>query len=176
MKFKRQAIFEQGVWKIPLTRGEYAIVDECDVEFLQQWNWYVWESPEGMKYAKRNIRYSPFVRTHDIKMHRVVAERWGILTTTKLIVDHKNLNGLDNRTGNLRIATFSQNMANKRVRKDSRSGVRGVNFHKKTGKWQSSLMVNGVRHYLGLRDTPEEAAELYAEASAKLHKEFGRTE
>lgn len=39
----------------------------------------------------------------------------------------------------------------------STSGVRGVSFHKKTGKWEAAIRINFKDYYLGLFTTIEEA-------------------
>lgn len=53
---------------------------------------------------------------------------WQIMTgeIPALIVDHENRIKTDDRWNNLRLATFSQNMLNKNIRKDSKTGVTGV--------------------------------------------------
>lgn len=52
-------------------------------------------------------------------------------------MDHLNGNRADNRWSNLRAATRKENAKNKRLRKDSKSGVHGVTLQK--GKWHSRI-------------------------------------
>ena len=40
------------------------------------------------------------------------------------------------------------------------SGFRGVSYHKRTGKWEAYLLVHGVRMYLGVFISKEEAARV----------------
>ena len=53
-------------------------------------------------------------------------------------VDHKDRNKANNRWINLREATRSQNMGNQSLRDCNTSGVKGVSWDKKTGKWVAS--------------------------------------
>ena len=92
----------------------------------------------------------------------------------RLIVDHKDGNPSNNRIANLRLASKTQNQMNQRLRKDSSSGLKGVTFHKKAGKWCAQITAFGRRNYLGLFSTPEEAHAAYCEAAARLHGEFAR--
>lgn len=85
-------------------------------------------------------------------------------------VDHINGNPCDNRFANLRVCEKSQNQANARRRRDSRSGFKGV--RREGNKWVARCRHNGTRVYLGLYDTPEEAHAAYTAAALKMHGEF----
>jgi len=91
-------------------------------------------------------------------------------------VDHINGIRSDNRISNLRIATGAQNRQNAKIRKDNRSGFKGVSLHGNSGKWQATIALNGKRHYLGLHESPQDAHKEYCKAALELHGEFARTE
>lgn len=85
-------------------------------------------------------------------------------------LDH--INGIrdDNRIVNLRVVTNRQNTENQRcARSNSRSGVKGVSWHKQCGKWTASIKSNGLQFNLGLFSTVDEAQRAYAGAAALLH-------
>lgn len=86
------------------------------------------------------------------------------------IVDHINRNKLDNRKANLRSATHGQNMINSGLRKDNKSGYKGVFQNKKS--YQARIRLNGKRVYIGVYKDPVEAALAYDEAAKKYHGEF----
>lgn len=90
-------------------------------------------------------------------------------------LDHINGDRADNRIANLRPATNSQNMANRKLNDNSKSGVKGVCFHRGTQRWRARLQYNGKRIHLG--DFKEkEAAQIAYEAAAKRHfGEYART-
>lgn len=89
-------------------------------------------------------------------------------------VDHRNLNKSDNRWCNLRLATNSQNQANRPASKRSSSGCKGVYWHKRIRKWQASIMVGGRLRCLGYRENQAEAVSLYAAAAKEYFGEFAR--
>lgn len=90
-----------------------------------------------------------------------------------LEIDHADGTN-DNRWANLRLATHTQNMANVKTRKDSGTGLKGVNYCKQTGKWAARLQVEGVHVWLGRHATKEEAKRIWNEAAARIHGEFAR--
>ena len=86
-------------------------------------------------------------------------------------IDHINRDRLDNRWANLRLATHSQNQANRPPPISNTSGFKGVTWHKNRRKWQASIRVKGEDKYLGLFDCPEEAGKAYSVAA---YEHFGR--
>jgi len=91
------------------------------------------------------------------------------------IVDHINCDRTDDRLENLRLASLAENARNCVVRKDSRSGYKGVSPHKAAGKYQASIGYEGKNLYLGLHETAEKAAEAYDSKAIELFGEFAKT-
>lgn len=169
---KRRAIRIEGeVAFVPLTQGYEAIIDAADVPLVGGWLWHadVKHHPDGRVsavYAARSRRGSQ----GKVLMHRLIAN-----TPDGMETDHEDADGLNNRRKNLRNATTSQNQANSRRPINNTSGGKGVYLHRATGRWMARISANGQRHYLGLFDRISDACAAYAEASARLHGEFGRT-
>lgn len=88
--------------------------------------------------------------------------------------DHINHDRIDNRKSNLRICTASQNGSNRSI-VSSKSGFKGVTFHKHKSKWMSVTRHNGKQIHIGYYDTPEEAAKAYDKKARKLKGEFSCT-
>ena len=89
-------------------------------------------------------------------------------------VDHIKNPITDNRICNLRLATHSQNMKNRKIHKNNTSGYKGVTWRKDKNKWQAQIKVNGKKYRLGRFDCPKKAHEAYCEAAEKLHGEFSK--
>jgi hypothetical protein len=89
-------------------------------------------------------------------------------------IDHINGNKSDNRLCNLREVTNQQNQFNSPIRKDNKSGVKGVHWHKKQNKWVANLHINGKAKQLGSFDNLEEAKKVINEARLLHHGEFSR--
>ena len=162
----RQILVEGNVAYVPLTKGFHSIIDASDMHLVDGYNWHVIANPKtGTMYAARTCRASG--RERKVWMHRVVARSSGDFE-----VDHKNRDGLDNRRDNLRVATPSQNMCNRRLQRNNNSGIRGVSYEKKRGKWSARISFNGKKKNLGYYDTADQAGEAYAAAAKELHGEF----
>lgn len=83
------------------------------------------------------------------------------------MIDHINRKTGDNRICNLRIATNSQNQQNAGVRNDSTSGIRGVSWDKKRGKWCARIKAKDTRRHLGYFESIEEAIAVRCAAESK---------
>jgi hypothetical protein len=169
----RKGWIKNGVGYIPLTKGMVAKVSPHRVADLQRWNWYVVKKTGGY-YAYRNGDRSR--GEGKISMARYIL---GLDSADERESDHKKRNTLDNRDEKLRPATHRQSQANRGVRKDSATGVKGVRRCKVNGvyvgRFQVRLVHMGVELYLGTCDTLEEGTRVRDEAARKLHGEFATT-
>ena len=134
----------QEMKTIPLSQGQFALVDDDDYEYLSRWKWYA-SYARGTKsyYAMRN---SPSVngKRQSILMHRVIMD-----AKKGEQVDHENHETLDNQRGNLRLTTSQGNQQNARLRTDNISGFCGVTWHKRDKKWRAQIQVDGKVKDLG---------------------------
>lgn len=92
-------------------------------------------------------------------------------------VDHENGIRSDNRYSNLKPANHRQNAKNTSIRSNNKSGVMGVHWHKKAGKWSAMIGVDGGKSkYLGLFENIEDAAAARRRAEAELgfHPNHGK--
>ena len=159
---------------IPLSKGQYAIVDEADYAWLNQWKWYArWSKTTKSYYAARNDPNKKG-KHRSIQMHREIL---GLYDGDKREGDHANHNTLDNRRfingeDQLRIATTSENHYNARINSNNTSGYKGVRFNKIRGKWYAEIFFNGNRKYLGQHETPELAYAAYCKAAEEHHGKF----
>lgn len=87
-------------------------------------------------------------------------------------VDHIDGNPFNNRLENLRVCTHAENGRNRKKQINNSTGYPGVSFHKRSGKYQARIMINGKHKHLGLFETTEEAFAAYKNASLKLHGAF----
>lgn len=89
-------------------------------------------------------------------------------------MDHINMNKLDNRFENIRPVTRAQNQWNREVRKDTQSGIKGVQFSKQKNKWHVCIKANGKRIHVGFFASLEDARFAREQASNKYHGEYKR--
>ena len=96
-------------------------------------------------------------------IYKLYNEDWDITdTSNENVIDHINVNSLDNRIENLRVLTQQQNQWN-------RTDVRGYNFDKRSGKYTAQLGFNGKQLYGKARATAEEARADYLLLKEKYH-------
>ena len=164
----RQVIVYGDYAEIPLTKGYRAIIDAKDAEEVGKYNWYA-RVEKHTVYAARNTP-----RSHGPRK-TIFMQRMLLAAGDGMTVDHIDRDGLNNRRSNLRVCSWAENQWNSKAQDGTRSGLKGVNWHKARKKWQARIRVNGKRISLGYFDEPESAHAAYAEASKAYHKDLGRT-
>lgn len=90
----------------------------------------------------------------------------------KLLVDHINGDGCDNRWKNLRECSHSQNMQNlsgmsSTANKTSR--FLGVSWRDRDSRWRAQIKINGRKIHLGHFMTELDARDAYLKAKRSLH-------
>jgi hypothetical protein len=89
-------------------------------------------------------------------------------------IDHINGVRDDNRIENLREATAKQNSANTRRSRRNKSGVKGVHWVARLGKWRATIRICGFNRCLGCFEQLEDAAAAYRVAAEAQFGEFYR--
>lgn len=150
--------------------------------FTQEHLHYIFEYRDGNIYRKRskfrkcigakvgcvsNRYLKTVIAGQTVLVHRVIFMMCkGYLPE---FLDHKDGNPLNNSIENLRPATRNQNAQNIGLKSTNSSGVKGVQFCKRTQKWHALIFYNGAPHSLGRFATIELAKEAYQTAALKFH-------
>lgn len=150
--------------RIRLSKGKYALVDGIDAPFLRLFKWHV-----AGKYAVTKV--APRGQIKQIHMHRVILGL-GLRQYDSREVDHVNGNHLDNRIANLRTCSHSENMQNRRSKRNHSSKYRGVSWSKQHRKWQANAGHNGKSSYIGRFSSERQAARVAAAKRRELYGEF----
>lgn len=153
------------VYRVPLTKNKYAIIDIEDYDIVSQHKWYASFASHALYYASTNIRV-------DNKKTIMVMHRFIMGARHGQVIDHINGNSLDNRRCNLRECAQSDNVKNTRIPTTNKSGLKGAHWDKRSRKWIARIAVDGKQIHLGTFSTPQEAHEAYCAAALKYHGAF----
>lgn len=156
----RECYIENHVCKIPLQNGEIALCDEDRFNEVNKYNW----STGPKRYPSANTNGKPQ------KLHK-------FLYPEIKFIDHINGNKLDNRSCNLREADKFKNMQNKGIRKDCKSGFKGVYLKKEINRPDritAEIRPNHKKIFLGYFETFVEAARAYDRKAIELFGEWAR--
>lgn len=147
----------------------FALVDDEDYAYLSQWSWHL--NIDG--YAQRNAHRDGKHTT--VRMNReVLARKLDRPLNASEESEHQDGTILNNRRYNLRLATRSQNCSNVPIRKNSRSGLKGVHWFPHIQKWGAYIDKDSKRVFIGVFTSKEEAAYVRDQFALQLHGEFAR--
>lgn len=154
---------------IPLTKGQFAIVDEADYARLASRDWFAWWNPSTKTYYAERTQFLGNNKKINVFMHRQILE---LEKGDRRLSDHENGATLDNRRRNLRIANRMQNGANSKLRSNNKSGYKGVSWDKRGNLWVARIQVNRRTIHLGSFESKEAAAAAYRAAALLYFGEF----
>jgi hypothetical protein len=148
--------------KIPLNHGKFALVDNEDFDFINQWTWRI----NNCGYANRT-QYLGGGRKNQIQigiqMHALINN-----TPKGFHTDHINHNKLDNRKSNLRTATSSQNGINRKgLQTNNKSGHNGVSWY--ANAWNAEIKLHQKKIWLGRFKTLKDAISARKKAELIYH-------
>lgn len=146
-------------------RHGVARVDDEDYPLVASRSWCLSSSPTStVLYAVTGRRVAG--KSRNIKMHHLITGAVGI--------DHIDGNGLNNQRANLRVATKSQNGANRGAVAGTSSQYKGVVWYKRDSCWQAAIRFENRNRHLGYFADELAAALAYDAAARSLFGEFAR--
>jgi len=125
-----------------------AIIDKDDFNKIKDSKW---------RYGNGYLRES---KTNEFLHQRIMGNKPGF------VIDHINLNKLDNRKSNLRYVTKRQNAQNNNGKGYWKLIKNGLTY------WRAEIAINGKRINLGSYKSEREAKEIRKQAELKYFGEF----
>ncbi|MBK9745777.1 MAG: HNH endonuclease [Chloroflexi bacterium] len=141
--------------QIPLTKGQFTLVDDADFEWLTQWRWRL----NSKGYVIRSYRNNG--KEIVVAMHRAIMQ-----PSPNFVVDHIDHNRINNTRPNLRLLTQQQNLMNRRLFRNNTTGFKGVTY--RDGRWRAHLEKDGIDLHLGYHADIKTAALVYDHAAVLL--------
>jgi len=156
-----------GVMRIPLvnTDGTFALIDAEDYPLVKRYRWRLHTGEKTGTRVVASCATSEQIYATVISMHRLV-----MLGGPTSLFDHRNHDALDNRKGNLRPCTPSQNSWNTRTSSSNKSGEKGV-YMFPSGIVLATVWCDRVAHRKCFETVPE-AAAWARKKREELHGEF----
>src|SRR3990167_9945237 len=130
-------------------------VDDRDYKDLIKYHWSIFQKKcTAYAYRKEHFYKGGKRFSKTIRMHRQIMNILG----RKVLIDHKDLDGLNNQRKNLRLCSPADNCRNKKPR--GKSGIKGVS--KTKNGWQVVITI-------GTYKSKTEAAKAYNDAAKRYH-------
>lgn len=119
------------------SKGEEFYFDLEDYDLIKDYCWF--KNKQG--YTLTNVNLNG--KRTSLFMHDLIMD-----CPDNMEIDHQygKSTRSDNRKYNLRIGTHSDNMKNRKLNSNNKSGTKGVIFHKPTNKWMAYITSNKKRH------------------------------
>jgi hypothetical protein len=147
---------------IPLSQGKVAIVDDADYPLVSDFKWcFRADSDRSGGYALRHIKINGKARK--LYLHRQLME-----SQDGKEVIFLNHDKLDCRRANLKVVSHDEARQHHRVRRDSKSGIKGVKYNPGFDTWSAYTYRHNHCYHVGTYGTKEAAKAAY---EAELKKE-----
>lgn len=163
------------VAEVALTRGKTTLVDAKDLRRVREYSWCAHATSNRSLYATTNKpggKHGEIYRLHHVLLG---SQKRGLPT----VVDHINLNSLDNRRRNLRVVGDKENTRNCRKTVGTTmkisSRFKGVHWDTRRGNWKAQIGVDWKNKYLGTFRSEFQAAKAYDRAAKKYFGPFAKT-
>ena len=155
---------------VKLKDGTNVEIDEQDAHILDLPGWHVYAVPQSdICYVRRYSRVDGKQKLE--LLHRVILG----VTNRRVLIDHRDRNGLRNVRSNLRQSTHQQNLRNQYRKPQGKSSrFKGVYWCTRKNRWRSRLCVNGKKMSLGLYVNEVDAAIAYNLEASNVFGEFAR--
>lgn len=150
----------QGSFSNPIRRIK---VDDSDFERINHYKWNICSPNKDHLYARA------WISGKEVLVHRLIMN-----APKGSMIDHKNMDTLDNRKENLRFCSYSQNAMNCKMNRDNTSGLRGVCWDKHHNRWVARIRSENKSHYLGHFLDINDAAVAYNKAAITYHGKFAQ--
>lgn len=136
--------------------GTEFYVDADDFDKIKDYCWY-----ENIRTDTNTLK--AFVGGEYTTMHRLLGFNNH---------DHKDRNELNNRKYNLRVCTQQENCRNRSLMSNNKSGVTGVCWNKRDGKWVAYIKTSESNLYLGNFHNITDAIVARLKAEQKYYGDF----
>ena len=139
------------------------------IKICSQWNSsWAGKRAGSVRNTRGDKKYSfVCVKKERFPLHRVI---WKIVNGVDPdVIDHIDGDTLNNRIDNLRSVSFSENLKNKKLYANNKTGTTGVYFIKLLNKWLAEIRVNKQKINLGFFCKKDDAID----ARKKAEKEHG---
>lgn len=125
---------------------------------------------KGANCEYRNVVLAKNGINKSVRIHKLVAIHFLNHTPCgyDLVINHKDLNKLNNSSDNLEIVSNRDNCNKKHIVHTSK--YTGVNWNKSANKWMSGIKINGKRKHLGYFINEYDAYLAYQKELKKLQR------
>jgi len=125
------------MYMIASNNGNYTSVDKKYIEELKKYTWS--QDPNG--YFRTNIRQDDGTQK-SVGLHTFIVWLETGIKDDAIVGDHIDNIPAHNVAENIRPATRKQNACNKSVSKNSKSGIMGIQYDKRTKKYKANLWLD----------------------------------
>lgn len=155
---------------INTSQGKSVKVCDCHYEYVSKYKWSALKLGRREPFQYGAVRFGARVGK---PAGLVLMSRDIMNCPSGKVVDHIDGDPSNNQCSNLRICTQAENALNNHTAKrNSKSGYKGIYWHKAANKWCAEVVYSHKKHYLGLFSNKEDAVDAYNIKAKELHGDF----